>query len=234
MTVDTVQLDKPPIGQGMERTCYPHPEDARKVIKVSEGETDIQTRREVSFYRILNRRNNVPYTHIPQYHGPVKTNRGVGHIYDLICDADGGVSESLLSCFKRGNRLTEYASRLADLKTYFLDHLIVFGGDVEPGNILVQRMWTGQSRLVVIDGIGDGVLIPWLNKISSHVRKKIHRRWDRSMRLSARIAEEANNAVAKNASRMHSSPPPARTFRANHLPFFRPTMGRSTCDVVET
>ena len=178
MSQNTLIINTKPIGKGKERTCYLHPHDPRKLIKISGTETNIQTRREVSFYKTLTKRN-IDYTNMPRYYGKVETNFGKGFVVDLITDYDGKISKSMLWYLEHGYKLSEFDSYLAELKMYFLNNLIIFNHDMYPGNLLLQKVDVDTWRLVVIDGIGDTVLITWPNHIRRFAQRKIYRRWDR-------------------------------------------------------
>jgi sulfite reductase beta subunit-like hemoprotein len=61
------------------------------------------------------------------------------------------------------------------------DQWIVFH-DLNPGNILVQRLGFDEFRLVVIDGIGHNHFIPLASYSSGFARKKLVRVWNRRYR----------------------------------------------------
>lgn len=67
------------------------------------------------------------------------------------------------------------------------------------GNILLQKISPHTQRLVVIDGLGDTVLIPFLNYLPSHVISKITRRWERFIK---RLHENYNStSIVKKTGR---------------------------------
>jgi len=179
MSQPIIQLTSAPIGQGRERTCYVHPEDDRKLIKIPVGPDAVQTRREIDFYSRLQKRADFPYTHVPRFYGIVQTSLGRGIVVELIRDIDGEISKSLHWQLSKGVPLSEFESGLAELKHFLLQHRIIFNHDLVPGNILLQKFSADASRLVVIDGLGDVVAIQWLNYFAPHARAKINRRWDR-------------------------------------------------------
>ncbi len=170
-----------PIGQGRERTCYLHPQDPRKIIKVSTGAETTQSAREVEFFENLQKRGFSDYTHLPRFYGTVSTNLGPGLVLDLVCDHDGGISRSLEWHIDNGMSIATAERHLEELRSHLHVNLIIFNHDLCCPNILLQRNADQSSRLVIIDGLGDVVSIPWLNRFPSHVRAKIDRRWDRFM-----------------------------------------------------
>lgn len=179
MSQPFIQLASAPIGQGRERTCYLHPEDDSKIIKISEGDHDQQSRREIEFYRRLKKRHDFPYTHIPRFYGQVTTNLGNGIVVDLIRDHDGEISASMHHYLSEGVPIKDFKAALEILRQYVLQHRVIFNHDLVPGNLLLQKQSEISSRLVIIDGLGDVVAIQWLNGFSSHARAKINRRWNR-------------------------------------------------------
>lgn len=169
-----------PIASGKERSCFLHPQDPAKIVKISTGGEDTQSRREIVFYRELMQRREFDYSHLPRFYGVVETNLGPGLVLDLICDADGRISRSLQWYLENGLDLAEAESLLRDLKKYLLDNLVIFNHDLFSGNLLLQKS-ADDNRLIMIDGLGDVVSIRWLNRFPSHARGKIERRWKRLM-----------------------------------------------------
>jgi hypothetical protein len=174
-----INIDSPPIGKGRERTCYVLPDDSTKIVKISGDETNAQTRREVAFYRTIEKKKDFNYAQLPRFYGLCNTNLGEGFIVDLVQDYNGEISKSLRWYLNQGSLLAEFETLLEDLKKYLLEQLIIINHDMVPGNLLLQKLSSKSSRLVLIDGIGDVVAIRWLNYFPSHVRSKIRRRWER-------------------------------------------------------
>jgi len=179
MNQSVIQIDTDPVGRGRERTCYLHPDDSTKLIKISGPDTDTQSRREIDFYKTCRNRSNFQYTHLPRYYGSESTSRGMGMVVDLICDFDGSVSKSLRDYLDDGQPISFFEPYLEQLKEYLLQNLVIFNHDMVTRNILFQRVTMDTSRLVLIDGIGDVVTIQWLNRFPFHARSKINRRWNR-------------------------------------------------------
>ncbi len=194
-TTDTKMFIKQsPIGEGVERKCYEHPEDRSKATKISSKKQNRQTKREVRYYHQLERRNFSGFTHIPKYHGLVETNHGRGFVVDLIRDDNGEVSKSLKWYLDNGWSIDRFCCHLEDLRSFFINHLIIFNYDITAGNILVQISGGKIYRLVLIDGIGDVVLIKILNYIPSMLVNKLKRRWNRfEISLNRYLVESGHN-----------------------------------------
>ena len=48
-----LQIRREPIGSGQERVCYLHPDDETRLVKISKGDADRQTRRDLVLYARL-------------------------------------------------------------------------------------------------------------------------------------------------------------------------------------
>jgi len=171
------------VGKGSHREVYRHPEDENLCIKVVFDGTDEsrQELREKSYYRHLEKRN-VPFDMVPQYHGDIMTNLGLGSVFDLVSDYDGTVSKTL-EYYIASNEITEdYYDSLKNsynlLKDYLLKNRIITK-TMAPRNIVCQRSESGIVRLSVIDNIGNLDLIPFSSYINFVAKRKIIRRWER-------------------------------------------------------
>jgi hypothetical protein len=174
-----IHLTGDPVGRGRERSCYVHPDDPSKLIKISGPESSTQTRRDVDFYMGYDKRVHREYTQLPRFYGMAQTSLGNGMLVDYICDHDGSASKSLREYLNEGHPLTYFEPYLDQLKDFLLRNQVIFNHDMVTRNILFQKFSTTSSRLVLIDGIGDVVSIQWLNRFPFHARAKINRRWDR-------------------------------------------------------
>lgn len=168
------------IGKGKERICFQHPNEGDKVVKVVYISSDKQMKRELSIYHMLANKKGISYEHIPKYYGEIETNKGTGYTFDKIMNDNDSLPKTLHWHLQNGKKLDEFSAELKELKSYLLKHAIIFCNDMSyEGNILVKENSDGTLKLVVIDGLGDVVLIQWLNSIGFLVKKKIHRRWKR-------------------------------------------------------
>ena len=178
------------VGSGKERNCFVHPSEPHIAIKINRGEVKKQMSRELKFYRTQLKRKNSNCKHIPQYFGEIETNYGEGHMFELVRDFDGNISKSLLEYLEEGVPLNGFESDLRILKQSLLGEQIIFNHDMYSGNILYKKTSEEEGYLVVIDGLGDTVLINWLNLFKRHRIKKIKRRWELFInRLRKRAAD---------------------------------------------
>ena len=179
MNQSIIQISGEPIGAGQERVCYLHPHDQTRLIKLQKGESDKQTRRELSLYASLRRRGMRNFEHIPQFYGEVETSLGHGFVVDCVTDYDGSISKSLWWHFERGYPVSEFSLYLEELRQYLLENQVVFSVDMGRYNILFQKLSPERARLVIIDGLGNHTAINWLDHVDFFVRRKIRRSWQR-------------------------------------------------------
>jgi hypothetical protein len=165
------------IGKGSERWCYQHPQDPSLCIKVSvhppKPGRKPQSEREAAYFRQL-RKRNVPFTHIPEYHGTVMTNLNTGYLFDRVADADGRFSDRLEDVHSQlPKQLLQ--NLLIELRGHML-HYGIIPCDLSFKNILLQK---GQesTRLVLVDGIGNRDFIPLASYYLPFARIKIARIW---------------------------------------------------------
>ena len=184
-----LQINTDPIGQGKERSCFIHPDDPQKAIKISTGGIDAQSRREIKFYQKLKRRNVTGNPHVPGFYGLCETNLGQGIVVDLIRDRDGNVSKPLNWYLGEGYPIEAFEPYLEELKQVFLRNLIIFNHDMTIGNLLFQKVSDNQAHLVAIDGLGDVVALDWFDALPFLVRRKIKRRWSRFLARVYRTQE---------------------------------------------
>jgi hypothetical protein len=200
-----LHITSDPIGKGKERACFVHPDDPRKAIKISMGQVDAQTRREIKFYRKLKKRHKTSIPHFPKFYGLCESNLGQGIVVDLIRNYDGEISRPLSWYLSEGYPIEYFESCLVELKQSFLDNLIIFNHDLRFGNLLLQKLSTTTAHLVVIDGLGDVVTHDWLNFIPALVRRKIQRRWGRFITRVYHTLEvrQQREAMAQDSQPMH-------------------------------
>lgn len=203
-----LQLTSEPIGRGRERDCFVHPDDPAKAIKIPHGETTKQSRREIAFYREVERRGLDYAEHVPRFFGQCRTDRGAGIVVELIRDYDGKISRPLNAYLAEGFPIEEFEPYLDALHQSLRRNLILFNHDLHVGNLLFQKRAPGEARLVAIDGLGDTVALDWLDRIRPLRRRKIERRWQR---LYARLYRSAEVRAQQAAAT-----PPGKTLKPDY------------------
>ncbi len=175
-----IQINTEPIGEGWHRLVYKHPIHNDRAIKiVKQNGKSRQTRREIKIYKQLIKRNHKNWKHLPKYYGEIVTNKGTGIVVELVRDYDGKVSKKLDFYIKRDG-FNAYKKEWEEFKSFFISEKILVGNDVSVRNILVKRIDKNKSVFVLIDSLGDHVLIPMFNNFESVVKKKVIRRLNRA------------------------------------------------------
>ena len=119
--------------------------------------------------------------HIAAFHGLVDTSLGKGAIFEMVQDDDKRLSKSLdYYLAQNDKRFNSWVIKeIEALKQSLYDHWVTCY-DLNPTNILVQRLGFDEFRLVVIDGIGHNQFIPLVSYSRILARKKLMRVWNRS------------------------------------------------------
>ena len=163
--------------RGLARMIFDHPQEPGRLIKVVDPDgTDARRaqnrnrpaimlygafaswQREVSEYcRIMNRIGQLP-DFIAGYHGFVMTNLGVGLVVERIGDPDGQLAPSIDTVAAT----QDHGLDLRSMIDTFFSELTRSGGvasDLNPRNLVVASR-RGKPGLVLVDGLGDRVILP--------------------------------------------------------------------------
>jgi len=168
------------VAEGAARQCFRHPSANDCCVKVLHPEMrSSRVLRELRYYSGLQRRD-VDFTHLTRCLGLIDTNLGEGVMFDLVRDDDGRVSKSLdYYLAQNDRRINDWVvDEIERLRQDLYEQWIVFY-DLNPNNILVQRVSYKEYRLVVIDGVGDGHIIPLANYSPAYARRKLVQLWNR-------------------------------------------------------
>ena len=154
------------------------------------------------YYKHLKNRGASLYN-IPKSYGSVKTNFGLGGIFDLIRDYNGSISKNLGYYISSEQKITSHFASplrtLLELKRYLLKERIIVR-DLRPSNIVYKKSTYSTGRLVLIDGVGNADFIPIANYLHLWARKKILRKWQKfSTRLLASYPD--NKILRANLNR---------------------------------
>ena len=192
-----IQLtEKDYISKGLHRKCYHHPDDPNKCIKVNYNDgAEEETNREIAYYKHLIKRK-ISWDVLAKYYGPVTTNLGQGHVFELIRDYDGKIATPLEKYLFHEQLTQQYYSALVvslkALKTALLkDRIITM--TIKSKNILFQHLSSEKNRLIIIDNIGNSTFIPIANYVGFFAKAKIERTWQRF--LSSLIKENQYNSL---------------------------------------
>ncbi|WP_290432580.1 YrbL family protein [uncultured Parasutterella sp.] len=171
------------ISSGAERECVRHKSKPGVCLKISRKEKAKETRREIAYYRFLEK-HKIFSKFIPVFYGAYETEDLVIIEQELIEDnPDLGVC---------GRRVEEFIGQATEAQIEQLENLFellynemvkknIVISDMHPGNMMVYYdASSGElQRLVVVDGLGSPEAIPLPKYFSFFGRKKIARQWEK-------------------------------------------------------
>lgn len=174
------------IAEGSSQKCYVHPEDINLCIKViTKDIKDTRLGYEINYTKKVSskRLNNLDYLFFSKYHKEIKTNFGIGYVYDLIRDEDTGKVSRTMADY-----LLDENPRFSDetLQTTFnklIDLMVknkVVANDLYSNNICCKILKDESIQMIIIDGLGHTDTIPLVDWFSFFTRKKINRRLTRN------------------------------------------------------
>lgn len=169
------------ISRGLHRECYQHPNNNELCIKVVVNGDDSETSRELRYYHHLQRRA-ISWRMLPQYYGPVDTNKGPGYQFEVVKDFTGEVSSTLEHYLLDEALTVLYFPQLIQALNALRDYLLINGivtMTIKAKNILFRRLSENSGEMVVVDNIGSSDFIPICNYSTFFARRKTRRKWER-------------------------------------------------------
>lgn len=225
---------QPPFARGGHRLCFEHPLDRQRCIKVRRPDYPLQAlRRSKGFprnlkplsafddnaeeYRVLTgfaqRLGEPVWHHVSRCHGFVDTDLGPGLVSELIRNPDGAIAPTLKwYLWQRGPEEDLMQASQALIRCW--RELRVPSRELLLHNIVVQSNAAGRvQRLVVIDGLGSPLLLPfhWLppGRQKARVERVIARFRQRLQDLAA-LRDQGGDFPGRRGHLLHSgqeSPP---------------------------
>lgn len=197
------------LGQGTQKLVYEHPSDSQKVIKIMKPENAtadggranqhrLRSHRSQGIYRQFRRellqylqlcKNNYSSNQftfpIETVHGFITTNQGLGLVTEKIISPNGE-SLTLEHLAINGDFGKEQQQAL---DTFFDDccqYHVVFG-EVNIGGIMYTEQRQGRPEFVLVDGIGEKLIIPFramsktintrnIKKVEQEIKSKLAHR----------------------------------------------------------
>lgn len=169
------------IGKGKNRVCYQHPVHKDICIKITQKNHKRkydENEKEYKYFtkHLKNKDADLPISAPSNW---VETNKGKGLCYKLILDFDGNISKSLEYVLKNNQfSMKEAIEEMKKLKQVFCEHMIS-PTEVNPENILLQKLSEKKHRLVLVDGLGTSNIIPAFYISKKLGQNQIARRFDR-------------------------------------------------------
>ena len=171
------------LGQGMERICYLHPDDANKVIKIPKTQSPKsiqQNQKEYRSFQYISKRHK-KLTCISGCYGFVETDLGSGLVCQCIRNFQGSISKSLFEILilQHNYPYDRLVHCVNELCSFLLkENIQLF--DLNPKNIVINVQKDGAYKAISIDLKGryaNNEFIPFSTYIPFFSRKKILRRW---------------------------------------------------------
>lgn len=144
------------IGEGHERTCYQHPLDALKVIKVPREGVRFRNQNGIDliYYKYL-KKSGKDLSLIPVCYGFENTNIGIGLVTEKIVNDDNTPVVSMLDIIRNSMlELSEIDGMLSRLISYLKSNNIIFA-DVGLSNVLCRKKKSGGYDIFIVDGLGS-------------------------------------------------------------------------------
>lgn len=196
-----------PFGVGGRRLCFRHPLDRSRCIKVLRQDEQrtvrIKKRRVVParLRRVYDNNRHEQQVlddlyrrigpamaeHLPLCYGMVQTDLGPGLELDLICDADGKISQSIRELITLGTDLETLRPSWDALGRFLLKYRVL-SRNLLDHNIVARKRADGTFTLFVIDGLGDPAWFPfarWVPALAARkIEKRIREAWPRFERFA--------------------------------------------------
>jgi len=180
------------LAEGKHRACYIHPHNESLCVKIllpsKTGGALEEAKRETKYYRFLEKKN-VPWTMLPKFHGEVITNFGKGYVFDLVRDFDGNISRNLTYYLSKQQLTQNHAQALSvafDLLNEYLLQWKIITLNIQPRNLVFQKISSNEGRLVIVDDVGNPEFLPVCNYIDFMATMKIKRKWQRFVSILLR------------------------------------------------
>jgi hypothetical protein len=184
----TLTLDeKSFLAKGGERSCYIHPDDNKKLVKIIHAKENLNQQNELEeiYINYLYKRS-VDLSHIAKYYGKASTNLGDGLVYERVLNYDGSEAKSLrYNMVYKTIPLDTLEELLQELKSYLEKNKILFV-DTSLTNIFCKKIDTKNYKLIIIDGLGAKRLgfKFWLYRhCKIYTIYKIKRQWAKLMSM---------------------------------------------------
>lgn len=169
------------IDKGAHKKVYADPLNAHRCIKILYAVPDTDMERELT-YRNIRKKRNLVSSLLPVYYGTVRTNLGMGYVFERIADFDGKTSKTLRQFFEDAKQDEKISPFLEEVLLKFKAHLfqeLLVTSDVAPENFMVQRISVTEYKIRVVDNIGSPVFLPLVYYVDVIAKKRVKKYWRR-------------------------------------------------------
>ncbi len=187
------------IGRGSSRSCFQHPFEKYRCIKVEKRDHLKVTREEIKYYRRFQRRG-ISWDMLARFHGTVETDLGEGAVFDMPRDYDGEISKTLDDYLHAQSLpVEEFCRVLKDFRDYMKRERIVVR-ELKADNLVYQRNDGLSGKIVLIDGLGNNEFLPFANYSRLFAKRMLHKKW-RKFKNSL-LKNYPGNSLAKDLASM--------------------------------
>lgn len=192
-----------PVARGRCRAVYRHPENPRWLIKIIHPGGPprdawykakrrygpfLPTLREVKEFLSIHARRPEDSALVENIVGFVQTDLGLGFIVDMLAGPAGEPAPTVATLVRSGGFGPSEGSALDTFFNRLMDSSLIIG-DLHLRNVVYAHDGrSGESRFVLVDGIGDKLFIP-LNTMSRTFNRWTKRRRIRRMRHAIDILQ---------------------------------------------
>lgn len=172
MTKDTITLnDDLYLAEGLRRVVYQHPLDSALCIKILKPTASKRTlRREIRYVKKYSQRVDC----VPSYHGKVMTNKGKGYVFGLVCNHNGGFSQSLENTLK-SQSLPGLLKKIIQSYELLLDKRVLVT-DLHARNVVVKVTET-DYELHYVDGAENTDFIKACDYSKRFLKRKLDKKF---------------------------------------------------------
>lgn len=181
-TIDKIILrDDELLGEGAHKKAYMHPTQKSLCVKLIKNINDTDLKRELEYRRIRDKHKQTSQL-LPKYHGTINTNKGIGHVFELIYDYNGVPSQTLDNYIRSISTSPLSQAHIKDLllsfkELWFKEKIVT--SNIELVNFMVQRKSPETICIRIVDNIGSPVLIPLAYYFEYFAAKRASKYWHR-------------------------------------------------------
>ena len=180
------------LGRGRTKSCYSHPLDNAKCIKLITNPKANPKELEKEL-RELTRINgiNSPNLVVPQYYGEVLTTAGIGYLFDKVVSPQGEAYPTLRLHLEQENISTENSKTLLNRLFQTLYNSGIVFSELNIDNIMILTSDESGKEFAIVDGFGEGSAIRLSELAPVFAARKTKRKFQV-------LAEEVASTLARN------------------------------------
>ncbi len=168
------------LGRGRTKSCYEHPLDATKCIKLVTN-PKANPRELQKELRELTRVNDWahPRVLIPKYYGEALTNLGVGYVFDRVISPAGEAYPTLRLFLETSEVSAEQVATLLESLSQVLGESGILFSELNVDNVFLLHSEASSEKrqFAIVDGFGEGSAIRLGEFIPFFAASKVQRKF---------------------------------------------------------